>query len=167
MGCCMRYVIREKFFHLGEDSTITDEAGQPFYRADGKVFSIHHTVVLRDLAGNELATVKQQVLAIGLTYHITRHGQEAATVRKKIWSPFIDRYTVDIPGPDDLFVTGSLLEHDFTIKRREQVIATVSKDWVSLTETYGLETAPGEDDVLLIAIVLALDLAEDQKEENR
>lgn len=163
----MRYVVREKFFHLGEDSTITDETGRPLYIADGKVFSIRNTVVLKDLRGNELATIKKQLLALGLTYHITRHGQESAVIRKKIFSPFVDRYTVDIPGPDDLSVTGSLLEHNFTIQRRGQVVATVSKRWVSLTETYGVETAPGEDDILILATVIAMDLAEDQEERNR
>jgi len=163
----MRYVVREKFFHLGEDSTITDERGNPLYIADGKVFSIRNTVVLKDLQGNELATIKKQLLALGLTYHITRHGQESAVIRKKIFSPFVDRYTVDIPGPDDLSVTGSLLEHNFTIERHGQTVAIVSKRWVSLTETYGVETLPGEDDILILATVIAMDLAEDQEERNR
>ena len=163
----MRYVVREKFFHLGEDSVITDESGRPLCIADGKVFSIHNTVILKDLQGNELATIKKQLLALGLTYHITRHGQEGAVIRKRIFSPFVDRYIVDIPGPDDLSVTGSLLEHNFTIERRGQTVAIVSKRWVSLTETYGVETAPGEDDILILATVIAMDLAEDQEERNR
>ena len=163
----MRYVVREKFFHLGEDSVITDESGRPLYIADGKVFSIRNTVVLKDLRGNELATIKKQLLALGLTYHITRHGQEGAVIRKKIFSPFVERYIVDIPGPDDLSVTGSLLEHNFTISRGGQLVASVSKRWVSLTETYGVETAPNEDDILILATVIAMDLAEDQEERNR
>ena len=32
-------------------------------------------------------------------------------VRKKLISPFVDRFTVDIPGPDDLHVKGSIFEH--------------------------------------------------------
>ncbi len=163
----MRYVIREKFFRLGEDSTITNEYGQPLIQVDGKVLSIHHTLVLRDLAGNELATVKKQVIAFGQTYHISRYGQEAAIVHKKIISPFIDRFTVTIPGSDELHVTGSLLEHNFTIKRGEQVVAIVSKQWISLTDTYGVETAPGEDDLLILATVLAIDLAEDEERRER
>ncbi len=160
----MRYVIREKFFHLGEDSVITNEYGQPLYQVDGKVFSLRNTVVLKDLMGNELATVKKQLIAFTPTYHITRHGQEAATIRKKIFSPFVDRFTVDIPGPDDLYVTGSLLEHNFTMQRDGQIVATVSKRWLTITDTYGVETAPGEDDILILATVLAMDLAEDQEE---
>ena len=162
-GANLRYIIREKIFHLGEDSTITNESGQPVFQVDGKVFSLHNTLLVRDLAGNEVATVERQLISLTPTYHITVHGQEIAEVRKKIFSPFIDRYTIDIPGPDDLTIEGSLLEHEYTFRHGDTVVATVSKAWMSLTATYGVDIAPGENDVLILASILALDLAEDQE----
>lgn len=157
----MRYIIREKMFHLGEDSAITDESGQPVFQVEGKLFSLHNTLLVRDPAGNEVAKVQRELIALTPSYSITIHGQEIAEVRKKIFSPFIDRYTIDIPGPDDLTIEGSLLEHEYTIRRSDTVIATVSKAWISLTATYGLDIAPGENDLLILTSVLALDLAED------
>ena len=164
----MRYVIRERFFRLGEDSDITDEQGRPVYHVDGKVLSLRNTLIVRDLAGVEVARVERQLIALRPTYHITRQGQEVAEVRKKLFSPFVDRFTIDIPGPHDLSVTGSLLEHEYTIARGGELVATVSKRWLSLTETYGLDIAPGEDDLLILASVLALDLAQDrERQEHR
>jgi uncharacterized protein YxjI len=64
-------------------------------------------------------------------------------------------------------MTGSLFEHEYTIARGDQVVATVSKRWLSLTDTYGVEIVPGEDDVLILASVLALDLAEDREHRDR
>lgn len=162
----MRYVIREKFFRLGEDSTITDEFGRPVIEVDGKVFSFHHTLVMRDLNGNELATVKKQLVALRQTYYITRNGQEIAAIRKKIISPFVDRFSIDIPGSEELHVTGSLFEHDYTIRLGNQLVATVSKAWISLTDTYGVDIAPGENDLLILATVLALDLTADEERED-
>jgi uncharacterized protein YxjI len=159
----MRYVIREKFFRLGEDSDITDEQGRPVFQVDGKVLTLHNTLVMRDLAGNEVATVRRQLISLRPTYTITRHGQEIAEVRKKLISPFFDRYTIDIPGPDDLFVKGSLLEHEYTVSQHDRVVATISKRWFTLTETYGVDIAPGQDDVLILASVLAIDVAEDRE----
>lgn len=159
----MRYVIRERFIHLGEDSDITDEQGQPVYQVDGKVLSLHNTLIVRDRRGSEVARVERQLVALRPTYHIMRQSQELATLRKKLLSPFVDRFTIDIPGPDDLSMTGSLLEHDYTITRGGDVVATVSKQWISLTDTYGVDIAPGEDDLLILASVLALDLAEDRE----
>jgi uncharacterized protein YxjI len=159
----MRYVIREKLFRLGEDSDITDEEGRPVYHVDGKVLTLHNTLIVRDLAGTEVAKVQRQLIALRPTYEITRPGQERAEVRKKLFSPFVDRFTIDIPGPDDLSMTGSLWEHEYTITRGAQLVATVSKQWLSLTDTYGVDIAPGEDDLLILTSVLALDLAEDRE----
>ena len=39
----------------------------------------------------------------------------------------------------------------------------MSKRWIALTDTYGVEIAEGEDRLLLLACVLALDLAEDRE----
>jgi uncharacterized protein YxjI len=162
----MRYVIREKIFHLGEDSVIMNESGQPILEVDGKVLSLHNRLIVRDMAGNELLQVQRRLLALRPTYEITRGGQELAEVRKKLISPFVDRFTVDIPGPDDLHISGSLFEHEYTFTLGGMVVATVSKRWLSLSETYGVDIAPGQDDVLILACVLALDLAEDREREQ-
>ncbi len=162
----MRYVIRERLFRFGEDSDITDEQGRPVLRVDGKVLSLHNTLILRDLAGAEVAKVERQLIALRPTYRITRQSEELGTVRKQLISPFVDRYTIDVPGPHDLHVTGSLFEHEYTIERDGRSVATVSKRWISLTDTYGVDIADGEDDLLILAGVLALDLAEDREREQ-
>ncbi len=159
----MRYVIREKFFHIGEDSQITDESGRPVYEVDGKVLSLHNTLVVRDMNGQEVATIKRQLISLTPTYTIDRPGVGEAQVRKHFINLLGDHYTIDIPGPHDLEMDGNLLDHEYRVKRDGAVVATVSKRWISLTDTYGVETAPGEDDALILASVLALDLAEDRE----
>ncbi len=163
----MRYVIRERFFRLGEDSDITDESGQPVLRVDGKVLTLRDRLVLRDPAGNEVAQVQRRLLALRPVYEIAVGGREVAEVRKHFFTPFRDRFTIDLPGPDDLEMEGNLFDHEFTIRRGGQTVATVSKRWFSLRDTYGVEIAPGEDDLLILAGVLALDLAEDREREER
>jgi len=161
----MRYVIRERLFRLGEDSDITDESGQRVFQVDGKVLSLRDLLIVRDPAGNEVARVHRKLIALRPTYEITVGGQEVAEVRKKFFTPFGDRFTIDVPGPDDLEMVGNLLDHEFTIRRGDQTVATVSKQWFSLRDTYGVEIAPGEDTVLVLASVLALDLAQDRERE--
>ncbi len=159
----MRYKIREKSFHLGEDSIIMNDAGQPVFEVDGKVLSLHDRLIIRDLAGNEVANFHRRLFTLTPTYEISRGGDTLATFRNHFFSPLVDRFTVDIPGPDDLEMTGSLFEHEYTISRAGQVVTVVSKQWFSLTETYGVDSAPGQDDPLILACVLALDLAEDRE----
>ncbi len=163
----MRYVIREQLFRLGEDSAITDESGNMVFQVDGKVLTLRDRLILRDQSGQEVATVHRRLMALRPTYEISVHGQPAAQVRKHFFTPFRDKFTIDVPGPDDLEMTGSLLDHNFTIKRHNDTVATVSKQWLTFRDTYGVEIAPGEDDALILASVLALDLANDREDRQR
>jgi uncharacterized protein YxjI len=157
------YLIRERFFRLGEDSDITDEQGRPVLHVDGKVFSVRNRLVLRDREGREVAQVQRKLVAMRPTYEISSAGQEAAEVRKRCFTPFGDRFTIDVPGPDDLEMTGDLLDHEFIIRHGDQTVATVSKRWFSMRDTYAVDVAAGQDALLILASVLALDLAEDQE----
>jgi uncharacterized protein YxjI len=157
------YVIRERFFRLGDDSEVTDDQGRPVLQVDGKVFSLRNRLVLRDPEGREVAQVHRKLAALRPTYEVSVGGREAARIRKHLFTPFGDRFTIDVPGPDDLEMAGDLFDHEFTIKRGGQTVATVSKRWLSMRDTYAVDVAPGEDDLLILASVLALDLAEDQE----
>src|SRR5918911_2458613 len=161
------YVIREKFFRLGEDSDIFDEAGQRVLHVDGKVMSLHNRLVLRDPQGQEVAQVSRKLISLRPTYQISIGGEPAAQVRKHFFTPFVDRFTIDIPGPDDLEMSGNLFDHEFTIRRGDQTVATVSKRWFSVRDTYAVDVAPGQDDLLILASVLALDLAEDRERRSQ
>jgi uncharacterized protein YxjI len=155
------YVIRERLFRLGEDSDITDGAGQPVLHVDGKVLSLHSRLILSDPAGREVGQVHRKLAALRPTYEITIDGKDVAEVRKHLFTPFRERFTIDVPGPDDMQISGDLLSHEFTIQRHDQTVATISKRWLTMTASYAVEVAPGEDDLLILASVLALDLAID------
>jgi uncharacterized protein YxjI len=155
------YVIRERLFRLGEDSDITDEAGLPVLHVDGKVLSLHNRLILRDPAGREVGQVHRKLAALRPTYEITIDGKDVAEVRKHLFTAFQERFTIDVVGGGDMEITGDLFSHEFTIERDGQTVATISKRWLTVTASYGVEVAPGEDDVLILASVLALDLAID------
>jgi uncharacterized protein YxjI len=161
------YLIRERFFRLGEDSEITDEQGRAAFQVDGKVLTLHDRLIIRDRQGREVAQVHRKLAALRPTYKVTIGGEEAAEVRKRLFTPFGDRFTIDVPGPDDLEMAGDLFDHEFTIRRGDQVVATVSKRWFSMRDTYAVDVAAGQDDLLLLASVLALDLAEDQERKQQ
>lgn len=155
------YLIREKMFRLAQDSGITDETGQLVLRVDGKVMSLHNRLILHDPAGRELAQVSRRLVALRPTYEITIDGQQVAEVRKHLFTPFREQFTLAVPGGRDMDLAGDLLSHEFTIERDGQTVATISKRWLSLTDSYAVDVAPGENDLLVLTSVLALDLAMD------
>jgi uncharacterized protein YxjI len=55
------------------------------------------------------------------------------------------------------------LDHEFTIERGGETVATASRRWFSMRDTYAVDVAPGQDDLVILAAVLALDLANDRE----
>jgi uncharacterized protein YxjI len=160
------YVIRERLFRLGEDYDITDQAGQPVLHVDGKALSLHNRLIIQDPAGREAGQVNRKLAALRPTYEITIDGQDVAEVRKHLFTPFGERFTIDVRGADGMEIDGDLLSHEFTIQRDGQAVATISKRWLTMTASYAVKIAPGEDDLLLLASVLALDLAIDAEHDH-
>ena len=155
----MRYVMREKLFSWGDDFTIQDGNGQDVYFVDGEGFSWGKKLSFQDMHGNELLFIRQEVFAWGPTFEITRGGQLVATVKKELFTRFSCRFMVDVPGPDDLEAKGDFIHHEYEFTRHDGVIAQVSKQWFSWSDTYGVEIGPGEDDVLILAATVVIDAA--------
>jgi uncharacterized protein YxjI len=154
----MRYVMKQKLFCWGDDFCIKDAEGQDRFFVDGKVFSLGEKLSFQDMAGSELAFISQKLLAWGPTYEIYRGEQLAATVKKSLFTLFHCEFTVDVPGPDDLEAEGDFLDHEYGFRRSERTVATVSKQWFSLTDSYGVEIADGEDDILILASSVVIDM---------
>jgi uncharacterized protein YxjI len=153
------YVIRERLFSIGDDFDILDEHGEKVLHVDGKVLSVRNKVVIEDLSGAEVASVHRQLVALRPTYEVRIGGEKAAEVRRKLFTPFREKFTIDVPGPDDLEMRGNLLDHEYTIDRGGREVAAVSKRWLTVRDTYAVQLAADQDPLLILGSVLALDLA--------
>lgn len=163
----MKYIVHEKFFRMGEDNDILDESGQPVYRVDGKVLSLHNLMIVNDLNGTELARVHRKILALLSHYEIEFKGQDGMTeVHQRFSSPLHPKWTISEPGQPDLTMTGNFFGHDFSIEKDGQPLATVSKKWLSVTDSYGVDIVDGQNDLLLLCSVLALEAEQDRKERS-
>ncbi|MEU4690802.1 LURP-one-related family protein [Actinoplanes sp. NPDC023714] len=156
------FVIKERFFSIGDDFDVLDENGAKVYHVDGKVFSVRNRVVIEDVAGTEVASVHRHLVALRPTYEIRIGGEKAAEVKKKLFTPFREKFTIDVPGPDDLEMKGDLLDHEYVIEQGGAEVASVSKRWLTVRDTYAVQVAAGVDPLLIIGSVLALDLALDR-----
>ncbi|MEP6495868.1 MAG: LURP-one-related family protein [bacterium] len=153
----MRYVMKQKLLSWGDDFYIRDEDSREVFFVDGKAFSFGDQLSFQDLERHELAYIKQKVFSLGRTYEIYRGGALAAVIKKELFALFHHRFTVDVPGPDDLEAEGDFLDHEYAFTRGGRVVATVSKKWFSFADTYGIDIADGEDDVLILASAVVVD----------
>ncbi|HBO44211.1 MAG TPA: hypothetical protein DD670_09820 [Planctomycetaceae bacterium] len=154
----MRYIMKQKLFCWGDDFCIKDDQQQAVFFVDGKALSFGDKLSFQDMAGNELAHITQKLLVWGPTYEIYRGERLAAVVKKKLFTFFHCQFTVDVPGPDDLEAEGDFLDHEYSFSRHGRTAATVSKRWFSWTDTYGVDIADGEDDVLILASTVVIDM---------
>jgi uncharacterized protein YxjI len=155
----VRYVLKQKLLSWGDDYSIRDPDGTEIYRVDGKAISWGGQLSFHDLNGNELAFIKQKLLKLSPTYEIHRDGELAAVVKQELFALLHHRFTVEVPGPNDLEARGDFLDHEYVFTRGDREVATVSKRWLSLSDTYGVETVAGEDDVLILASAVVVDQA--------
>src|SRR3972149_9469960 len=127
----MRYQMKQKLFAFGDDFVIKDDAGNDAFFVDGKAFSLGNQLSFQDMAGRELAFIKQKLLAWGPTYEIYRDGTRVALVKKELFTFFNCKFTVDVPGPDDLAAEGAFTDYESTLSRCDRQAATGSQQWVA------------------------------------
>jgi uncharacterized protein YxjI len=151
-------MMRERILSWGDDFTIKDADGNDAYHVDGRAFSFGDKLRFKDTGGNELVFIDQKLLSIGAQYELIRGGKTVAVVKKHLFSPFRARFTVDVPGPDDLEAQGNFLDHEYAFERGGREVARVSKKWFRLADTYAVDIEDGQDDVLILASAVVIDL---------
>jgi uncharacterized protein YxjI len=64
---------------------------------------------------------------------------------------------VKIEDGPDLHPQGSILDDEYTLTDERTPVATVSKGWFRVADSYDVETAPGQNPVVVLAATVALD----------
>jgi uncharacterized protein YxjI len=154
-----RYQIRQNLISIGDDFWIENEGGKRVFKVDGKVLRIRKTLVFEDLRGNKLCQIQERLLAIKDTMVIEDpDGWDMAVIKKALIAPLGDRWDVNVKGGRDLDVQGNILDHEYSIMQGRNKVAEVSKAWFSITDTYGVEIAEGQNDILILAVAIAIDM---------
>jgi uncharacterized protein YxjI len=150
-----RYQMREKLLSIGDDYWIENESGERAFKVNGKAVRLRDTFVLEDAAGEEVAKIKERVLSVRDTMKIERAAGNA-TVHKALIG-LRDRFKIEVDGGADMTAHGNLLDHEYEIESDGNEVASVSKKWFRVRESYGVEIEPGQDDALILAITVCID----------
>ena len=157
-GTANRYQMRQKLIAFEDDFYIENEAGQRVFKVDGKVLRVRDTLKFKDMRGNVLCQIQERMLRIKDVMAIEDgRGNKIAEVKKALITPLRDRWTVKIRDGADLDVQGNILDHEYEITEGRRKVPQVSKKWFRVRDTYGVEVAPDQEDVLILAVTVALD----------
>jgi uncharacterized protein YxjI len=155
----MRFVMRQKLLSLADKYNITDADGKDVYYVDGKLISLGKQLSFQDMEQRELAFIRQKLLNWGPTYEIWHEGELEAVVKKELFTFFHCVFHVDEPAHDSLTAEGNFNDHEYVFTRAGRQVATVSKQWFTFADTYGVEIDESEDSVLILACTVVIDEA--------
>ena len=88
---------------------------------------------------------------------VERHGDTVATVKKALITPLRERFKVELEDGGELEAHGNIVDHEYKIERDGHKVAEVSKRWLRVRDTYGIEIAPSENHALVLAVTICID----------
>jgi uncharacterized protein YxjI len=157
-GGAVHYRMRQRLVSIGDDYWIEGDDGRRAYKVDGKALRIRQTLNFDDANGNTLLRIQERKLRVRDTMDIEdAQGRTVATVKKALISPLRERMSVSVDGGQDLDVHGNIVDHEYSIEAGGAKVAEVSKRWFRVADTYGVEIAPGQNEILLLAVTAVID----------
>jgi len=153
-----RYQMRQRMLSIGDDYIIENDRGEHVFKLDGKALRVRKTILFEVMDGHELCKIQERMLHIRDSMEIEGpDGKRLAMVHKAMITPLRERWVVDLEDGPDLHAQGNFVDHEYTIERDGDKVAEVSKRWFRVRDTYGVEVAPGENDLLILATTAVID----------
>lgn len=151
----MIYKIKQKVFSIGASFNIKNEFDDDIYSIKGEVFTLGKKLRLYDLVGNELVYIEQEVFNFLPVYKIYIDGKVAAIVKKK-FTLFRTEFLIE-SKEKEYTLEGDFLAHEYGIFTGNSQVASISKEWFSFGDTYGVEISDSEKHPFILALVIVLD----------
>ncbi|MET9678909.1 LURP-one-related/scramblase family protein [Streptomyces coeruleorubidus] len=163
----MRFLVYDRLLGFGDDYWIEDDSGSKVFLVDGKALRLRDTWELKDTQGRVLVDIHQKMLALRDTMVLQRGGEPLATIRRKRLSLLRNHYRVSLADGSELDVSGKILDREFAVEYDGELLAVVSRRWLTVRDTYGVEVVHEDaDPALLIAVaVCVIHLAEKERED--
>ncbi|WP_030939158.1 LURP-one-related/scramblase family protein [Streptomyces sp. NRRL S-646] len=164
----MRFLVRDRLLGIGDDYWIEDEHGNKVFLVDGKAMRLRDTFELKDTHGRVLIDIHQKMFALRDTMVIERDGEALARIKRKRLSLLRHHYRVSMVDGTELDVSGKILDREFAVEYDGELLAVISRRWLHIRETYGVDVVREDaDPALLIAVtVCVIHLAEKEREDD-
>ena len=155
----VHYKMRQRLVSVGDDFWIETDRGDRAFKVDGKALRLRKTLVIEDPQGHKLAKIQERKLHVKDAMEVEdAEGDRLAMIKKALVSPIRHRWTVEVTGGPDLELQGNIVDHEYAFTHGRDTVASVSKKWFRVADTYGVEVEPGQNPVVILAATVALDV---------
>lgn len=149
----MKLYIRQKVFSWGDRFTVMDEAGEDRYFVEGEIFSLGKKLHVCRMDGTEAAFIQQKVFSFLPRFFVFVGEEQVAEIVKE-FSFLRPVYSIQGLGWE---IEGDFWSHDYVIAAGGREIVSIHKEWMSWGDCYELDIADGENEILALSVVLAID----------
>jgi uncharacterized protein YxjI len=154
----MRFKLRKKILAIASSYEIHDENDNLAFVAKGKLLSFGDHITVTDPRQQTVFTLRQKVFAILPTYRIA-FGDGTSALVKQRFSFFRKRFSVVGLANVELTAQGSLFDYEYEIADQGNIpVATVSKKFFALSDTYGIDIHDDRYQHAVIACNLVISL---------
>ena len=133
--------------------TVKDAYGEDKYIVEGEVFTFGKKLHVYDKHGREVAFIKQEVWSFLPRYYVFCGDRQVAEIKKEFTFLF-PKYNIEGLGWE---INGSFMAHDYEITKNGYPIVSISKEWMTWGDSYELNIANPEDEIVALAVVLTID----------
>lgn len=164
-GSASRFQMRQKMISIGDDYWIENEDGDRVFHVDGKALRLRDTFELKGPDGRVLIDIRKKMFALRDTMVIERDGGPLAKIRRKRLSLLRNHYRVELVDGTELDVSGKILDREFAVEYDGELLADISRRWLRVRDTYGVNVVREDaDPALLVAVaVCVIHLAEKER----
>ncbi len=148
------YYIKQKVMALNDEFKVLDEKKHDKYIVKSNLIGKKKLTVF-DMDKKEVAQVKEQDFLGMISYDIRVGGKKVANMKAKK-NDIKPEFKVSGMGWN---IKGGVWENTFKIHKLLATIATIKKEAISIGDSYKIKVEKGENDLAVIALVLAIDAA--------
>lgn len=156
----MKLYIKQKVFSFRDRFTVKDEYGNDRYFVEGEFLSFGKKLHIYNMYNDEVAFVRQKLMTFMPKFTVEIGSRQIAEIVKE-FTFFKPKYYVDGLGWD---VKGDFFSHDYEIISNGRVIVSIHKQWMSWGDTFELDIDNASDEVVALAVVLAIDAVIDAQQ---
>ena len=158
-GDFTRYRAPQNVAAISGAVVIKDDRGIAAFEIDGGAQATDDVIQVRDLAGTDFCLIRGSALLLGDSIEIVgMDGAIRAVITRVELSAVRERFSVQV-GPETTWtVEGLVAEYEYRIRDRTGEIAEVSRRWFRARDSYGIEVAAGQRNLLVLSVAVCLDL---------
>ncbi len=149
----MKLFIKQEILTFADKFAVTDENGNDIYYIKEELFSWGKKLCIYDTNENEIAYIKQKTFSLLLRYSVFVKSVEIAEIVRE-FNFFTPKYSIEGINWE---INGDFFEHDYQIIQNSEVIATISKEWMTWGDCYELDIVNPQNELMALSVVLAID----------